>query len=143
MEELDFEIKLLSNTIDNCPSIKIGIDSTEYFNGEVLGEQTVKFSASVLDNFNLNIDYAGNNPADLILNDEGMPINSVIVTVDSVKIEGIDVTEIAFNHSKFNIDPNEKYIEDYQLEECMELGPRGVWTMPIQSPVYIWILENL
>jgi len=89
MEELDFEIKLLSNTIDNCPSIKIGIDSTEYFNGEVLGEQTVKFSASVLDNFNLNIDYAGNNPADLILNDEGMPINSVIVTVDSVKIEGI------------------------------------------------------
>jgi len=143
MEELDFEIKLLSNTIDNCPSIKIGIDSTEYFNGEVLGEQTVKFSASVLDNFNLNIDYAGNNPADLILNDEGMPINSVIVTVDSVKIEGIDVTEIAFNHSKFNIDPNEKYIEDYQLEECMELGPRGVWTMPMQSPVYIWILENL
>jgi len=143
MEELDFEIKLLSNTIDNCPSIKIGIDSTEYFNGEVLGEQTVKFSASVLDNFNLNIDYAGNNPADLILNDEGMPINSVIVTVDSVKIEGIDVTEIAFNHSKFNIDPNEKYIEDDQLEECMELGPRGVWTMPIQSPVYIWILENL
>ena len=143
MEELDFEIKLLSNTIDNCPSIKIGIDSTEYFNGEVLGEQTVKFSASVLDNFNLNIDYAGNNPADLILNDEGMPINAVTVTVDSVKIEGIDVTEIAFNHSKFNIDPNEKYIEDYQLEECMELGPRGVWTMPIQSPVYIWILENL
>ena len=63
MEELDFEIKLLSNTIDNCPSIKIGIDSTEYFNGEVLGEQTVKFSASVLDNFNLNIDYAGNNDA--------------------------------------------------------------------------------
>jgi hypothetical protein len=143
MEELDFEIKLLSNTIDNCPSIKIGIDSTEYFNGEVLGEQTVKFSASVLDNFNLNIDYAGNNPADLILNEQGMPINSVIVTVDSVKIEGIDVTEIAFNHSKFNIDPNEKYIEDYQLEECMELGPRGVWTMPMQSPVYIWILENL
>ena len=143
MEELDFEIKLLSNTIDNCPSIKIGIDSTEYFNGEVLGEQTVKFSASVLDNFNLNIDYAGNNPADLILNDEGMPINSVIVTVDSVKIEGIDVTEIAFNHSKFNIDPNGEYIEDDQLEECMELGPRGVWTMPIQSPVYIWILENL
>tara|TARA_R110000796_G_scaffold26737_6_gene73931 strand:+ start:1899 stop:2330 length:432 start_codon:yes stop_codon:yes gene_type:complete len=143
MEELDFEIKLLSNTIDNCPSIKIGIDSTEYFNGEVLGEQTVKFSASVLDNFNLNIDYAGNNPADLILNDEGMPINAVTVTVDSVKIEGIDVTEIAYNHSKFNIDPNEKYIEDYQLEECMELGPRGVWTMPIQSPVYIWILENL
>ena len=143
MEELDFEIKLLSNTIDNCPSIKIGIDSTEYFNGEVLGEQTVKFSASVLDNFNLNIDYAGNNPADLILNDEGMPINAVTVTVDSVKIEGIDVTEIAYNHSKFNIDPNEKYIEDYQLEECMELGPRGVWTMPMQSPVYIWILENL
>ena len=143
MEELDFEIKLLSNTIDNCPSIKIGIDSTEYFNGEVLGEQTVKFSASVLDNFNLNIDYAGNNPADLILNEQGMPINAVTVTVDSVKIEGIDVTEIAYNHSKFNIDPNEKYIEDYQLEECMELGPRGVWTMPIQSPVYIWILENL
>lgn len=143
MEELDFEIKLLSNTIDNCPSIKIGIDSTEYFNGEVLGEQTVKFSASVLDNFNLNIDYAGNNPADLILNEQGMPINSVIVTVDSVKIEGIDVTEMAYNHSKFNIDPNEKYIEDYQLEECMELGPRGVWTMPMQSPVYIWILENL
>jgi hypothetical protein len=143
MEELDFEIKLLSNTIDNCPSIKIDIDSTEYFNGEVLGEQTVKFSASVLDNFNLNINYAGNNPADLILNDEGIPINSVIVTIDSVKIEGIDVTEIAYNRSKFNIDPNEKYIEDYQLEECMELGPRGVWTMPIQFPVYIWLLENI
>jgi hypothetical protein len=143
MEKLDFEIKLLSNTTTLCPEVRLGIDHIDYFAGEVLGEETVKFTASVADNFNLHINFAGNDPKTLILDDQGMPTNSVNISIDSVLIEGIDVTEIAYHQSKFNIDSSEKYIEEYQLTECMDMGLHGVWTLNIQSPVYIWMLENL
>ena len=143
MEKIDFEIKLLSNTTTHCPEVRVGIDHITYFAGEVLGEEIVKFTASIPDDFNLNISYAGNNPRELILDDQGMPTNSVQITVDSIKIEGIDITEIAYNYSKFKINKGEKYIEDYELTECMDLGLHGVWTLYVESPVYIWILENL
>ena len=44
---------------------------------------------------------------------------------------------------KVHVDYREKYIKEYQLTECMDLGLHGVWTLNIQSPVYIWMLENL
>ena len=143
MEKLDFEIKLLSNTTTLCPEVRLGIDHIDYFAGQVLGEEVIKFTASVADNFNLNISYAGNNARNLILDDKGMPTNSVQITVDNIQIEGIDVTQIAYNKSKFKVDNTEKYIDQYELTECMDLGLHGVWTMHIQSPVYIWMLENL
>ena len=65
MEELDFEVKLTSNSIDRCPGLKICINDSVYFSGEVLGENIVTFKASITDDFNLNISYAGNNPQDL------------------------------------------------------------------------------
>tara|TARA_A100000164_G_C21890357_1_gene765046 strand:+ start:87 stop:518 length:432 start_codon:yes stop_codon:yes gene_type:complete len=143
MEKLDFEIKLISNTTTNCPEVKVGIDHITYFAGEVLGEEVVKFTASVADNFNLHVKFAGNDPKKLILDDQGMPTNSIQITVDTIIIEGIDVTQIAYNKSEYNIDSREKYIDQYELTECMDLGLHGVWTMHIQSPVYIWMLENL
>ena len=109
----------------------------------MLGEETVKFTASVADNFNLHVKFAGNDPKKLILDEQGMPTNSVIVSIDSIKMEDVNITEIAYNQSKFNINASEKYIEEYLITECMDLGLHGVWTMHIQSPVYIWMLENL
>ena len=143
MEKLDFEIKLISNTTGFCPEVRVGIDHINYFAGEVLGEEIIKFTASVADNFNLNISYAGNNARNLILDDQGMPTNSVQITVDNIQIEGIDITQIAYKNSKFKVDNTEKYIDQYELTECMDLGLHGVWTMHVQSPVYIWMLENL
>ena len=143
MEKLDFEIRLISNTTALCPEVRVAIDHINYFAGEILGEEVIKFTASVADNFNLNISYAGNNARNLILDDQGMPTNSVQITVDYIQIEGIDITQIAYKNSKFKVDNTEKYIDQYELTECMDLGLHGVWTMHVQSPVYIWILENL
>tara|TARA_A100000164_G_scaffold224568_1_gene199059 strand:+ start:282 stop:713 length:432 start_codon:yes stop_codon:yes gene_type:complete len=143
MEELLYEIKLLSNTMDNCPQVKISINDTEYFCGQILGEEIVTFKSFTSDNFKLNIEYAGNNPKTYILDDQGLPTNAITVIIDTIKIEGIDITNIAYTKSVYNIDPNEKYIVDYKRERCMDLGPRGVWILPIGSPVYIWMLENL
>ena len=143
MEDIKLEIKLLSNAIDRCPNVKISIDDTEYFSGEVLGEHVATFTARVSDKFNLNINFAGNDSRDFILDDQGMPTNSTMITIDSVKLEGIDVTEIVYKNSVYTIDPSEKYVNKYQLEECMDFSFCGVWTVSVQSPVYIWMLENL
>ena len=143
MEKIDFEIKLLSNTTDTCPEVTVGIDGITYFAGEVLGEEVVKFTADISNDFNLNISYAGNNPRELILDDEGMPTNSVTITVDNIQIEGIDITQIAYYNSKFKVDKSEKYIEEYELKSCMDLGLHGVWTLYVESPVYVWMLEKL
>ena len=143
MEELNFKIKLLSNAVDACPGVRVLLDDKEYFSGTVFGEEIVEFDAEIDDDFDLNIEFAGNDPKNFILDNDGMPTNSVIIQVDEIHIDGIDIKEIAYSLSQFNIDPSEKYIEEYTIEQCMDFDFKGVWTLPIETPVYIWILENL
>ena len=143
MEELNFKIKLLSNAVDACPGVRVLLDDKEYFSGTVFGEETVEFDAEVDKDFNLNVEFAGNDPKNYILDDNGIPTNSVTIQVNEIHIDGVDIKEIAYNLSQFNIDPSEQYIEEYTLKECMDFGFKGVWTLPIEIPVYIWILENL
>lgn len=143
MEELNFKIKILSNAVDTCPDLRVLLDDKEYFSGTVFGEETIEFNAEVSDDFDLNVEFAGNDPRNFILDSDGMPTNSVTITISEVSIEGIDIIDIAYDKSTFTIDSTEKYIEEYTLEQCMDFGFKGVWTLPIESPVYIWILENL
>jgi len=143
MEELNFKIKLLSNAVDICPDIRVLLDDKEYFSGRVFGEETIEFDTEVDDDFALNLEFAGNDPRNFILDSDGMPTNSVSIKLSEIHIDDINITDIAYEMSSFNIDLSEKYIEEYTIEQCMDFGFKGVWTLPIESPVYIWILENL
>ena len=143
MEELNFKIKLLSNAVDICPDIRVLLDDKEYFSGTVFGEEIVEFNAEVDDDFTLNVEFAGNDPRNFILDSEGMPTNSVNITISELLVESVNINDIAYEMASFNIDPSEKYIENYTLTNCMDFGFKGVWTLPIEIPVYIWILENL
>ena len=143
MEELNFKIKLLSNAVDICPDIRVLLDDKEYFSGRVFGEETIEFDTEVDDDFTLNVEFAGNDPRNFILDSDGMPTNSVNITISELLVEGVNINDIAYEMASFNIDPSEKYIENYTLTNCMDFGFKGVWTLPIESPVYIWILENL
>lgn len=143
MEELNFKIKLLSNAVDICPGVRVLLDNKEYFSGTIFGEETVEFDAEIDDDFTFNVEFAGNDPKNFILDSNGMPTNSVNIQVNEIHVDDINITDIAYEMSSFNIDPSEKYIENYTLTECMDFGFKGVWTLPITTPVYIWILENL
>ena len=143
MEELNLKIKLSSNATDICPVVRILLDDKEYFSGPVFGEETVEFDAEIDDDFTLNVEFAGNDPRKLILDSNGMPTNSVTITISELSIEGVNITEIAYDKSTFTIDSHEKYIEEYTIKQCLDFGHKGMWTLPIESPVYIWILENL
>jgi hypothetical protein len=143
MDELNFKIKILSNAVDTCPDLRVLLDDKEYFSGPVFGEETIEFDAEVDKDFDINVEFAGNDPKNFILDDNGTPTNSVSIQLDEIHIDGIDIKEIAYNLSQFNIDPSEQYIEEYTLKECMDFGFKGVWTLPIKVPVYSWILENL
>lgn len=143
MEELNFKIKLLSNAVDICPGVRVLLDNKECFSGTIFGEETVEFDAEIDDDFTFNVEFAGNDPKNFILDSNGMPTNSVNIQVNEIHVDDINITDIAYEMSSFNIDPSEKYIENYTLTECMDFGFKGVWTLPITTPVYIWILENL
>lgn len=143
MEELNFKIKLLSNAVDTCPAVRVLLDDKEYFNGTVFGEETIEFDAEIDDDFTFRVEFEGNDPRNFILDSDGMPTNSVNIEVNEIRIDDIDIKEIAYNLSQFNIDPSEPYIDKYTLTNCMDFGLKGVWTLPIETPVYIWMLENL
>ena len=143
MEELNFKIKILSNAVDTCPAVRVLLDDKEYFSGPVLSEETVEFDAEIDSDFNLNIEFAGNDPTNYILDSDGLPTNSVAISISEVLIENVDITDIAYDKSSLHIDHSERYIENYTLTECMDFGHKGVWTLPIKDPVYIWILDNL
>jgi hypothetical protein len=74
------------------------------------------------------------------------------LNIDSIEIDEIDLGSLLWTASKYY--PNYPVVyktkmqsEGVNLPElvdnCVNLGWNGKWTLPFQSPFYIWLLENI
>ena len=66
-------------------------------------------------------------------------IKDLLINIKSVEIDEIDVGNVIYTKSTFIGDDPERPV----LDNCIDLGWNGTWTLPFDSPFYIWLLENL
>jgi hypothetical protein len=66
-------------------------------------------------------------------------LQDMLLNIKTVEIDEIDLGNLVFTKSEFVGDDADRPV----LDKCVDLGWNGTWTLPFESPFYIWLLENI
>jgi hypothetical protein len=66
-------------------------------------------------------------------------LQDLLLNIKTIEIDEIDLGNLVFTKSEFVGDDNSRPV----LDKCVDLGWNGTWTLPFESPFYIWLLENI
>jgi hypothetical protein len=66
-------------------------------------------------------------------------LQDMLLNIVNVEIDEIDLGNLIFTKSEFVGDEADRPV----LDRCVNLGWNGTWTLPFDSPFYIWLLENI
>jgi hypothetical protein len=66
-------------------------------------------------------------------------VKDMVLNIKSVEIDDIDLGNLIWSKSNFVGDDLDRPV----LNNCVDLGWNGAWTLPLESPFYIWLLENI
>ena len=66
-------------------------------------------------------------------------LKDLLLNIKTVEIDEIDLGNLVFTNSEFVGDDSSRPV----LDKCVDLGWNGTWTLPFESPFYIWLLENI
>ena len=89
---------------------------------------------------------------DTVLDKDGNIISDLLLNIDSIEIDEMDLGSLLWTASNYVPNYPEKYKEKIaatgqtlseSVQNCVNLGWNGKWTLPFQSPLYIWVLENI
>lgn len=66
-------------------------------------------------------------------------LKDMLLNIRSVEIDEIDLGNLVYSKSQFCGDESYRPV----LDNCVDLGWCGTWTLRFESPFYIWLLENI
>lgn len=90
----------------------------------------------------LELVMSGKTPEHTVLDADGNVISDMLMHIKSIQFEGIDVTQIFFEQSRYNHDFNgtQPPLEDRFYGD---IGCNGTVTLKFSTPIYLWLLENM
>ena len=147
-ETLHFKIGLVGNYWSKVPIYSILVNDQPVFTKEIStpsGEvDTVEFDVEVSEGpCTLKIRLENKDNSDVVKDDPSKEdfviVKDLILHIRSVEIDEIDLGELIWKKSVFTGDDPERPV----LDKCIDLGWNGTWTLPFESPFYIWLLENI
>lgn len=71
--------------------------------------------------------------------DKSTIVKDMLLNIRSIEIDEIDLGPLLWTASNFIGDDQNRPV----LQNCVNLGWNGTWTLPFESPFYIWLLENI
>jgi hypothetical protein len=145
MDNLNFTIILTCNEgVGGYPPVAVGINDTVYYEGSVIEQKFVEFTAPETDTMTLFVAFDGNPTDKLIVDpDTGIPVNQAELVIGDISIDEVSLNNIPHNKGVFYVDESEIWVSNKVQPAVTHIGNKGVWRMDITSPVYIWLLENL
>lgn len=156
-ETLKFKIGLSGTSDRKQPEFKI------LLNGTKMVHETLKSTPNSIEYFEfdaevaegkhfLEIELLNKTFGDTITDSEGNILSDLLLNIDSIEIDDIDLGSLKWSLSEYkpNYPPN--YIKTTirngsslpeSVKNCVNLGWNGTWTLPFDSPFYIWLLESI
>lgn len=156
-EKLKFKIGL-SGTTDKAPQYRISIDGVEQVFGNLTTSpnetEYIEFEAELEEgDRNLEIEFLNKGFGDTVTDEKGEIISDMLLNIDSIEIDDIDLGTLKWTLSDYKPQYPNRYVQtvvkdtgkkpDESVKSCVNLGWNGKWSLPFQSPFYIWLLENL
>lgn len=126
------------------------VDSNKYADATIQGHSNeiefVEFEVSVTEGpHDLKIRLENKSERDVEQNGHGEIVNDMLLNIESIAIDGIDLGNLRWTASVFYAD-HEKIVNGQDmsvLDECVNLGWNGAYTIKFDSPFYLWLLEKL
>jgi hypothetical protein len=121
---------------DRWPHVIINVNEDTHFEGILKGEQAINFKVDIEDNSSncLDIIFDNHHMSDTVIDDVGAVIKGKWIIIENIKFEGIDL-EWYYKQDR------EKWPLKRRFET--ELSWNSKYTINFDSPLYIWLLENL
>ena len=144
IEKLHFKIGIGATYWKKVPTYSILINDNAIFTKNKIETASgdvgyVEFDVDVPEGpCALHIRLGNKDHTDTMLNGDEI-IKDMLLNIISVEIDEINLENMLYTHSTFVGDDMTRPV----LERCLHLGWNGTWTLPFNSPFYIWLLENI
>lgn len=145
VETLHFKIGLSGTYWDKKPQYSI------LFNDQIITTQAITAASNEVFYVEFGQDVAAGaaklqirleNKADtdtVQSDDKSTIVKDMLLNIQSIEIDEIDLGPLLWTVSNFIGDDQNRPV----LQNCVNLGWNGTWTLPFESPFYIWLLENI
>ena len=146
-ESLEFAVTVSGTYWNKKPQFSIWLDNHVIIQTEISSEspQTHKFTHTIDEGehvLKINLE----NKTDLDTKVEnGQVSKDMLLNIDDITIDDISLGQLLWSESTFLLDKPHEYQgkEITQLDNCVNLGWNGSYTLKFSSPYYIWLLEKL
>lgn len=149
VEKLHFKIGLAGMYWDKKPQYSIAVNSRQFATSAIIDVAAdeifyVEFDTEVNEGpTELAISLENKSNADVVKdNDDGddfVIVKDLQLNIKSIEIDDINLGNLIYSHSTFTGDDPARPV----LNNCIDLGWNGTWTLKFSSPFYIWLLENV
>ena len=147
-EVIKFRVGLSGTYWDKKPSYSVAVNGTVYKKGTISADsgttEYVEFECEIPEGDNkLEISLLNKEDSDTKKDNYEDPNNytvlaDMLLNVESVEIDEIDLESLKWTASEFVPADTSKPT----LENCVNLGWNGTYTLTFASPFYLWLLEN-
>lgn len=82
---------------------------------------------------------------DVVKDSEGNITKDFLLNVESVEIDGIDISSLRHGASRYELDQPQEYQGRTvtELTNCVNLGFNGTYVLEFTVPFYLWLLDNI
>ena len=142
---------------DKPPHAEILINDQSMFDGDITGTEdqpnliTFTYELEEEKEYDLIIKRTGKTKGQTVVNDKGDIIQDQLLKIKNITIDEIDIGGLVYEGVY-----TPEYPEPWATQQaeagkklpksftnCTILGHNGTWTLTAQSPLYMWLLENL
>lgn len=144
-ETLHFKIGLAGTYWNRRPAYSILINDTVVKQGtvETPSEEVfyIEFDHEVVEgDAALQIRLEGKEWQDTVQNEDKTAIlKDMLLAIRSVEIDEINLGNLIYTRSTYT--PDDTAFPP--IDNCVDLGWNGTWSLKFTSPFYIWLLENI
>jgi hypothetical protein len=146
-ESLEFLVTVSGTYWSKKPQFSIWLDNNVIIQTEISSEapQTHKFTHTIDEGEHvLRINLENKTESDTLIVD-GNVGKDMLLNIDDITIDDISLGQLLWTESTYLLDKPHEYQgkEITQLDNCVNLGWNGSYTLKFSSPYYIWLLEKL
>ena len=145
-ETLKFEIDLSATHWGKLPQFSIWLDEGVVSQSEVgAAVHTFKFERALAEgNHTLSIRLENKDQRTDTVVENGEIVKDMLLNIDDIRIDDISIGPLMWT-AEYRLDQPQQFKGNTidHLDNCVNLGWNGTYTLRFTSPFYVWLLEHL
>lgn len=140
-ESVDISIRLSGTYWKDKPQAKVYVDNILLFDGEIGEPLDINWKNELSSGSHDLIIKMYNKDKFQTVIEDGKVVKDSLINIEKIEFDGINIDYLAQSLSIYQ--PVEQSGVPAIVRNCVNLGWNGTWKLSFNTPIYIWLLENL